>query len=308
MTDMNTQLRDYLDSISSPITVDEVTTQSATAPGGRKGLRRGPLVALAAFVAVLVVLGGAVLFSDGGDETPEVVGPVESTTLEEVDAAVRAAVDVIVEAPGFVVTQETFFDSQPGQSTWVTARQGGDFIALTARDPSAPGSGTGTSSGVEIAARTYVNGSLYQASTTPDDDTPWFEVEEAQTPDDPHLPIGVPFPDGLYPANLEDLGEDQQTAATRQSLSNGGIQLTVTQSSDSTGSSTTVSWEIHPDGHLAAYSLETNQSSSPEFPVPSNARLEFSLLTDPAPISPPTVGSPLDVTQHDIPEDLDLLR
>lgn len=307
MTDLTTQLRDYLDSISVPLTDEEIIAHPVTEPAGRGRLRRGPLVALATFVAVLIAFGVAILLSDAGSQdTPEPAGPEETVTFQELDTAVRPAVDALVEAPGFTVGQEGFFDGQIGQSVWATSRPDGDFVSLTARDVSVVSSGTGASSGIEITARAYVDGVLYQAATTPEADTPWSEVEEAQTPDDPHLPIGVPFPQGLYPPSPEDPGENGQAEATRQRLSNGGIRLTATQSSDTSGF--VMTWDIHPDGHLVGYSMETDQTSSPEFPFPSRARLGFRLLTDPSPISTPSVGTPLDLTQYDIPQDLDLLH
>lgn len=307
-TDLTTQMHDYLDAISPPITPEEIVARPVTEPENRRRLRRGPLIALAAFVAVLVVFGVAILFSDGdGETTPEPAGPVEKVTLEELDTAVRPAVDALVEAPGFTIAQQAFFDSQLGESVWATSRRNGDFVSLAARDESVRDFERSESSGVAVTGRAYVDGVLYHAALTPEDDTPWFEAGEAQTPDDdPHLPIGVQFPEGLYPPTQEDLEENEQVEATRQLLSNGGIRLTATHGSDT--SEFVMMWDIHPDGHLEEYSLETNQATSPEFPVPSQAQLRFSLLTDPSPISAPAVGTPLDPTQYDIPSDLDLLH
>lgn len=307
MTDLTTQMRDYLDSISSQITDDEIIGHPVAAPVPPRSSRRGPLIALVAFVTVLVILGTTILFLNGGGGDPDVSGPVETATLEELDAVVRPAIDALLEAPGFVVAQEAFFNGQLGDSVWVTSRPGGDFVSLTARDLSVLSSASSATSGIEISARAYVDGVLYQAGTTPEDETPWFEVEEAQVPDDPQIPIGVPFPDGLYPATPSEL-ENEQTEATRQRLSNGGIRLTAKRSSDTSEFIITEYWEIHPDGHLAEYSFETNQTSDPEFPVPSLARLSFRLLTESNPISAPAVGTPLDLTKYDIPQDLDLLR
>lgn len=315
-TDLTTQIRDYLDAISPPITPEEIVTGPVTEPEGRRSLRRGPLIGVAAFVAVLVVFGVAVLISDGGGEnTPEPAGPVEgetleelveAATLEELHAAVRLAVDGLVEAPGFTVAQETFYDSQLGGSVWAASRPDGDFVSLTAHDVSIASSATGATSGIEITARAYVDGVLYHAATTPEGDTPWSEAGEAQTPDDRHLPIGVQFPEGLYPPTQEDLEENEQMEVTSQRLSNGGTRWTATQSSDT--SEFVMTWDIHPDGHLAEYSFETNQATSPEFPVPSLIRLGFQPAPDPGPISTPPVGTPLDPTQYDIPQDLDLLH
>jgi hypothetical protein len=69
MNDVKTQVRAYLDSIATPVTVEEIVAPPIELTG-RRGRKHGPLIALAA-AAVVAVLGGVSLLSRPA-ETPQI--------------------------------------------------------------------------------------------------------------------------------------------------------------------------------------------------------------------------------------------
>ncbi len=304
MTDLEDRIRSSLHAAAEHLPDSSASqVQALDLALARKPQRRGPLAALAAFVAVLVVLGGTILLWGGlADDTPVVVGQPETVTIDQLDAAVRPAVNALADAPGLVATQEAFFDGQLGESVWVDYRSNGDFISVLAADLAAVGKGR-----IGKSAVAYVDGTFYLASISADGiDVPWHQLEEEPALPEPPIPLGVLLPEGLYPSNTEEPGA-VQVEATRQNMSDGGTRWTLTQLlSDGTF---TQHWGIHPDGHLRTYSVETDQLGDPSlFPsgLPSG-RIDFTPLVRPDPIAPPEVGTTLNPTEYDIPEDLALL-
>lgn len=69
MADLITQTRDYLETVRTPVTVEEVVTHFAVPTQGRRGIRHGPLVALATAVVVAVVGLVAVLLQPNDPQT-----------------------------------------------------------------------------------------------------------------------------------------------------------------------------------------------------------------------------------------------
>lgn len=70
MSDVKTQVRAYLDSIATPVTVEEIVA-SPIELTGRRGHKHGPLIALAAAAVVAAVLGALSLLSRPA-ETPQI--------------------------------------------------------------------------------------------------------------------------------------------------------------------------------------------------------------------------------------------
>lgn len=86
MTDLITQTRDYLEAVRAPVTVDSIVDHPAAPIVDRRPVHRGPLVALATAVAVVLVGLVAVLFQATDPEIPrsqvvdEVIGGSQETS------------------------------------------------------------------------------------------------------------------------------------------------------------------------------------------------------------------------------------
>lgn len=85
MTDVTTQIRDYLDTISTPVTLEEIMTHPVTPRVTPSRMRSGPLVAVAAAAAV-VVFGAIAVLLQADNQAP--AGPF--TVVEEVVAGSEA--------------------------------------------------------------------------------------------------------------------------------------------------------------------------------------------------------------------------
>lgn len=90
MADLISQTRDYLDAVRTPVTVDSVADYRMAPSIDRRPIRRGPLVALATAVAVVLVGLVAVLFQPTDPEIPrsqivdEVIGGSQGNSFYSV--------------------------------------------------------------------------------------------------------------------------------------------------------------------------------------------------------------------------------
>ncbi|MGA7273026.1 MAG: hypothetical protein WB239_18300, partial [Acidimicrobiia bacterium] len=96
----------------------------------------GWATAVAAAFAVLIGLGGLTLILVGGSgsSTATTGAPTEPSSVAELVSAVTAAARRLHAAPGYEAIQRSFIDGHLAVSTWVSARAGGDTVAVQSID------------------------------------------------------------------------------------------------------------------------------------------------------------------------------
>lgn len=103
--------------------------------------------------------------------------------------------------------------------------------------------------------------------------------------------------------------EGFETALFRQATIDGGSLWTLSLRRGDAREITTT-YGIHPEGHLRSYSFQssdlTDSVSSTSLPEPSSrvfSTVELRPLEESDPIQPPEVGTPLDLSRFDVPDD-----
>lgn len=268
---------------------------------------------VAAFVGVLVI--GALVFSTvsrsptGPDELPSAVGSPSPATLDEFDAAVRPAVDALLEAPGFEAVQMSYLQEYLATSVRLESLRNGDFVAVQLTDINVTETawwllGEGPPAGgrqVSPFVTIRVGDTVY---TAPDAGNSGWRMDVR-----PDYPRGTTeFERALLSDTFEALLLPESSDVTRQDLVGGGVVWTVTAPGDEATS--ILSWFIDADGKLAVYTGELvnlSGSMAPENRVPIDSwNIRFTPVVDPTRITAPDLEAAFDLSQFELPEGLPL--
>jgi carboxyl-terminal processing protease len=277
-----------------------------------------PVLVAAGAAAVIFVL--ALLFGLGRD-----VGPAPTpfatpspdalaVTVDELQQAVAAAVDILRESPGVEGTGASHVLDELGSATWFSWRPGGDQVVVTRMDvgvtqsawwldpdagPPARGENVATTIQV-LSGDTY-----YRAAEEIGGEAGWSTEDRLTAPD----VLGVPFP-AILDGAVEPWGASFATSvegeASVASLADGGALWTLTRPYR-TGS-VIDEFDIGPDGDLRSMSTEfvDVDPSLEDAPFITSSLVELTFLEDPEPIPAPDVDAVPDPTDFGLPADFPL--
>lgn len=239
-------------------------------------------------------LSALVLATCGGDDSaPSTTGAPAVVTVVELDTAVGAAAQALLESP-FLEATVAYFDFEDPDYVyrfhWMDARPNGDQVVV---DKDIDSNTT--------IAYAQVAGARYTASSTAGDDEPWTAFGPALDPTEGALPLHVvtQMADGATLVMAADSVPDDATI-TRQAGADGSTVWRLTTPSASTFRA--AEWIIDRDGLLWFYRVESDQA-----PIADAARaiiIGFAIPDNAAPISPPRLGTPLDLEDYGVPPDL----
>jgi hypothetical protein len=247
-----------------------------------------------AILAILAIGMVATAACSGADEPGVTVGPQEPATMAEVDAAVAAAAQVLLDANGIRITAVYFGVEEPEQAArfdWLEYRSDGDFFLVqNQREPRL------------VEAFIQVDGELFTATTTGESDEPWSAL-------------------GAQPDRLEELLDLLTLLATiaeqpsqlvaqgagpsqvsRQQDSEGNVLWTYrVDSSDGDIIEFAAQWLINGDGVLQFYRVGSEAE-----PISGSSGIvyEFGVADDLEPLDPPVLGSQLDLEERGVPGEL----
>ena len=255
---------------------------------------------LPAFVAVGVAAAIALLAlfigpsRDIGPAPSASADAIQPRSVEQLEAAVTAAVEVLRTKPGVEGVGTNRVLDEVGTVSWFSWRPNGDQVVVTRndldvtetgwwRDPTAepPGRGTNVSTTIQVA----IGDEYYFAEGDIEDPEHrgWARGLRSENPDI----LGVPFPAALDGAlNPWRFGPNGDGQASVASLADGG-QLWTSTSSLRDGM-VVQEFDIGPDGALRAVTYElVGVAPSMEEPPFTSALVELSTLEDDEPIPEP---------------------
>lgn len=282
----------------APLVIGEEPAIEIGRPPTRRRRVGGPFLAAAVF-AVVALVGVTVWYLAPGAPAGEPVGSPEPASLDEFAAAIRRAVEPLHEAPALERLTLSFRGDDLSLGSWADHRANGDYISVERTYPAA-GGGDRIATRVEI----LVGDSWYAASRRSEDDAAtWsvWDVDAAPTQSPRRSRPLSEMADGSFVDQIRRLGV--RADVTRQDISGGGSLWTL-------HTSTTQTFTIHPDGYLSSFTAEFPPTDPPPgvstMPPgePSLSRGVFTPRSDPAPITPPEPGTPLDLGDYDIPDEL----
>jgi carboxyl-terminal processing protease len=278
-----------------------------------------PVLVAAGAAAVIFVL--ALLFGFGRD-----VGPAPTplatpspdamaVTVEELQAAVAAAVDALRESPGVEGTGTSHVLGELGSAIWFSWRPGGDQVVVTRTDvdvtqsawwladPDAgpPGRGEQVATVIQVlSGDTY-----YRAAEEMGGESGWTSENRSTALD----VLGVPFPailDGAVEPWEASFATSAEGEASVTSLADGGAAWTLT-SPYRQGREVTV-FEIGPDGALRSMSTDfvDVEPSVEDAPFVTSTLVQLAILDDPEPIPAPDVDAGPDPSDFGLPTDFPL--
>lgn len=237
---------------------------------------------LAAAVVALIAVAGC------GDSA-------SSPDLDRLAAEVQAAAAALLKAPGFEGTAIRLGENRAvSRVDWTDFRPSNEYrlVSIGVADPG------GTAS---VFGLVQVAGNLFSAQRGTDQDSPWATLDEELTT---RVPLSLDL-EGIAAEGpvLTDLGDDVELA--REDAGGGAVRwVLVTAHRDDDRLIRT--WVIDGDGVLRAHSMRTESGG---FIVGAESAYEFSFdpREDPAPITAPAIGSPLDLAELGAPADLPLV-
>lgn len=278
-----------------------------------------PVLVAAGAATVIFVL--ALLFGFGRD-----IGPAPTpfatpspdamdVTVEELQQAVAAAVDVLRDSPGVEGTGTSHVLGELGSATWFSWRPGGDQVVVTRMDvdvtqtawwldpdggPPARGENVATTIQV-LSGDTH-----YRAAAEIGGEVGWTIHDRFTAPD----VLGVPFPailDGVVEPWESSFATSVEGEASVESPVDGGALWTLTRPFR-TGS-VIDEFDIGPDGALRSMSTEyVDVEPNPEdAPLITSTLVELTVLEDPDPIPAPDVDAAPDPTDFGLPADFPLI-
>lgn len=276
---------------------------------GRSTRRRIAAVGAAtAFIAVSVFL-TVVVGGSAPDGTTPVGAPAEAT-VDEFNGALTAALDVLREAPGIEGVEESYIQTHLAGKVWFSTRENGDAVVvqqtdvdvrdsawwLTAASPPAVGDN------ITSEARAIVGGEYYQASTSDRESQPWRQMER-EPPGT--LAFGLIFFDDEFGPELRNQITPPFADVIRQDTANGGEIWTLNFSSNETHPEQR--FYVHPDGHLASWTWQA-LGINVDYPADSTVLIDsgnvsYTPLAEPRPLQAPEVGTELNITAFDLPDD-----
>lgn len=275
-----------------------------------RGSRTRRIAAVGAAMAIIAFsLFLTVFVSGSAPDDTTLVGSPEDATVEEFNAALTASLGVLGEAPGIEGLEESHIRTYLAGKVWFTIRQRGDAVVvqqtdvdvrdsawwLTAASPPAVGDN------VLTEARALVDGVYYEASMSDRESQPWRQIER-EPPG--ALAFSLIFFDDEFGPELRKQITPPDADVIRQETANGGEIWTVNFSSN--GANTEHRFYVHPDGHLAAWSWQAFEvdvdPADPTVPI-DGGKVSYTPLAAPRPLRAPQVGSDLDLTSFNVPDD-----
>ena len=228
----------------------------------------------------------------GADEPDVTVGPQESATIDELDAAVGPAAQVLLDAGGVRVTAVYFGVEDPEQAArfdWLEYRAEGDyFLVFNERDPR------------NVVAYLRTGEEVYTAAIVGETDLPWSALDAtAEPPDDPIELLGLLTAIAEQPSGTVR-GDVSGAVVTRQRDSEGNVLWTYRKDgADPNVIEFGAQWLINGDGVLRFYRVGSDVE-----PIAGSSGIvyEFGLGDDLAPLEPPVLGAPLDLEARGVPE------
>ncbi len=222
------------------------------------------------------------------------VGPQESVTIDELDAAVGAAAQVLLDAGGLRITAVYFGIADPEQAArfdWLEYRAGGDyFLVLNERDPR------------NVVAYLRTSDEVYTAAIRDETDIPWAALGgTTEPPDDPIELLSILAAIAEQPSSTVG-GDVSGAAVTRQQDSEGNLLWTYRKDSpDPNVIEFGAQWLINGDGVLQFYRVGSDVE-----PISGSSGIvyEFGIADDLEPFEPPAPNTPLDLEARGVPEAL----
>lgn len=297
------------DEAPEPLEFDELGVPLVAGPDSQRSrLRTRRIAAFAGVLAAAVVFTVTALLVTGNapnDATP--VGTPTEATVGEFNEALTGALGVLEEAPGIQGVEESYIQTHLAGRVWFSTRQSGDAVVveqtdvdvresawwLTSASPSAVGEN------IITTARTVINGDYYQSTTSNRDSEPWSQLE---TEPPGTLAFGLAFFDDQFGPRLREQLTPPDAHVTRQATANGGEIWTLSTVSGETSGEQR--FYIHPDGYLASWSWQALgiEADPTDQTIPIDAgNVAYQPLDNPAQLTTPEIGTPLDLTAYDLP-------
>lgn len=259
--------------------------------------------AVAAGVAALVVVVGAVLvFRPSGDGATPVGAPAEATVYE-LRSALASGFDALEVADGIEGVQEAYIRGHLSTKVWFTTRPEGDTVVVQQADIDVRDTAWWNMSAAPPAvgerivttAWIVVDDVVYQAGTPGGGDRPWRIADD---PPSGPLAFGLMYFDPEYGDQFREQLAPSDAEVTRRATANGGAIWMARYDGD--GQSR---FYIHPDGYLASWEWhELTPMGRDSGPVDSGS-ITYTPLSYPDPITAPESGAPLDLADFDLPDD-----
>lgn len=227
------------------------------------------------------------------DEPEVTVGPQESATVAELDAAVAPAAQTLLDAQGLRITAVYFGIEDPEQAArfdWLEYRTAGDFFFVrNEREPR------------RIEAFIQVGEELYTATTADQGDEPWSAVGPQPVPPAEFLDLLTDLTAmAVQPSTLIDGAGDGEV--TRQQDSEGNVLWTFRKDGSDPGViELAAQWLINDAGALRFYRMGSDVE-----PIAGSSGIvyEFGIANNLDPLEPPTLGAPLDLEERGVPSEL----
>ena len=264
-------------------------------------------VGIAAAIAVLALFVGPA--RDIGPAPSASVQATQPRTVEELEAAVTAAVDVLRTSSGVEGIGTNWVLDEVGAVSWFSWRPNGDQVVVNRTDldvtetgwwrdatSGPPGRGTNVSTTIQVAIDDH-----YYISEGDVDDADHWGWAQGRRSDNPEI-LGVPFPaalDGtLNPWRFAPARGGEASVVT---LADGGQLWTST--SPLRDGVVVQEFDIGPDGALRSVSYElAGVAPSLEDPPFTSAIVEVGPLEDAAPIPEPGTNVPPDPAAFGMPD------
>jgi len=271
-----------------------------------------PAVAVAGAVAIVAVV--AILLGQGDNVGPAPTPSAKPASVEELQAAVREAVDRLRESPGVegVGTAQVF--GELGSATWFSWRPGGDQVVINRsdvdvtqtgwwldREGGPPARGENVTTVIQVLA----GDAYYRAAGEVGGEQGWTVEDRSTAP----AVLAIPFPavlDGrIDPWQDSSTSTDDGEASVRH-FADGGAVWTLTMPFRS--GSSVEEFDIGPDGALRAISRELVdvEPSLEDAPLFTSGSVELTALADADPILPPDVDGQPDPADFGLPADFPL--
>ncbi len=299
--------------LSAPAALrDRVSAIPAATPAG--AWARWPSVPMIPAMVATVLIAATVTLIGLGIVRPFVgTAPDETSTVEELRAAVTTAVDALLQSDGIEGVQSAHIGEHLSGAVWFDSRANGDVAVVQRvdRDVSESGWWLNPTDGPPAIGRNVLttawvltDSAFSEATfTNGEPDGGWSVMDPDAAPRGP-LAFGLAilteqdYPFGLGTADGE---------ATRTESADGGTTWTLT--APYRDGNAVQRWRVDPDGSLRSWSFELVGVSMPmtvDTPPTTSGRVEFTPLTDPEPTDAPDPDVTPDLDEFDLPEDFPL--